>query len=82
MEGRSGRAGEWASIYRKCAYFGICGLMKRLKSSVKMTRELHREGESLREICKISWDGKGKRRASWLNEAEAEKAREVPNADL
>lgn len=38
--------------------------------------------KSLREICKISWDGKGKRRAASLNEGEAEKAREVPNADL
>lgn len=39
-------------------------------------------GKCLREICKISWDGKGKRRAASLNEGEAEKAREVPNADL
>lgn len=47
MEGWSERPGEGASIYRKCAYFLICGLMKQLKSSVKMTHGLRREGEKL-----------------------------------
>lgn len=47
------------------------------------TRASRGGGEKcLREICKISWDGKGKRRAASLSEREAEKAREVPNADL
>lgn len=76
--GRASIHGEW------CIFFGFHEMMKRRKSSVKMTRGLRGEGEkkSFSEICKICWDGKGKRRAASLNEGEAEKAREVPNADL
>lgn len=74
-----------ASIHRNGAYFSDPRADEMAKVLRQNDTRASRGGgkkKSLREICKISWDGKGKRRAASLNEGEAEKAREVPNADL